>query len=153
MAQQINPAEDGVTHINVYSKGATELGRLLSNFAQTPFEHPIFGHFESMEGYWYYIRTGFQFGELKYMHGHAAKVHGKQEEVVPFPHFEAAILDGIRCKLRQNRGILKLLEDSTLPLTHYYWYGTVDNPKVIDQPQHQWQIDEIERIRAVMHAL
>lgn len=32
----INPLEDGITHINVYSKGATELGRLLTNFAHTP---------------------------------------------------------------------------------------------------------------------
>lgn len=30
----INPDEDGRTHINIYSKGGTELGRLLSNFAQ-----------------------------------------------------------------------------------------------------------------------
>lgn len=28
-----NPEEDGITHINIYSKGSTELGRLLSNFA------------------------------------------------------------------------------------------------------------------------
>jgi hypothetical protein len=45
----IKPSEDGVTHINVYSRGNTELGRLLSNFAHTPFSHPEFGEFASVE--------------------------------------------------------------------------------------------------------
>jgi len=33
----INPEEDGITHINIYSKGKTDLGRMLSNFAKLPF--------------------------------------------------------------------------------------------------------------------
>jgi hypothetical protein len=51
----IKPSEDGVTHINVYSRGNTELGRLLSNFAHTPFSHPEFGEFASVEGFWYWL--------------------------------------------------------------------------------------------------
>lgn len=34
----INPEEDGITHINIYSKGKTDLGRMLSNFAKFPIE-------------------------------------------------------------------------------------------------------------------
>ena len=37
------PKDDGVTHINIYSKGQTELGGLLSNFSRTPFVHPKYG--------------------------------------------------------------------------------------------------------------
>lgn len=148
----LDPSQDGVTHINVYSKGATELGRLLSNFAHTPFEHPIFGSFLSMEGYWYYVKTGFQYQELRHFHGAACKSYAKTLPAVEFAHFKEAILDGIRCKLKQNRNILQLLQESTLPLTHYYFYGTLSNPKVIDQPQHMWQIEEIERIRSLMQA-
>lgn len=159
----LDPSQDGVTHINVYSKGATELGRLLSNFAHTPFEHPIFGKFQSMEGYWYYIKTGFRFSQLRSVYGASAKVTGRElwdsleaeryeGKSTQFPHFNEAILDGIRCKLKQNRNILQLLQESTLPLTHYYFYGTRSNPKVIDQPQHMWQIEEIERIRSLMQA-
>lgn len=36
------PEMDGIDHINVYSKGKTELGKLLSNFARTPFENANF---------------------------------------------------------------------------------------------------------------
>lgn len=46
------PKNDGIDHINVYSGGATELGRLLTNFAHTPFENE-YGKFESVEGFWY----------------------------------------------------------------------------------------------------
>ena len=46
----INPQNDGVDHINIYSKGLTELGRFLSNF-----EHILIttedGDFNSIEGY------------------------------------------------------------------------------------------------------
>ena len=44
----IDPKLDGIEHINIYSKGKTELGRLLTNFAQTPFIHPEYGRFESV---------------------------------------------------------------------------------------------------------
>lgn len=37
---QYSPIDDGVTHINVYSKGRTKLGRDLSNFAAIGIIHP-----------------------------------------------------------------------------------------------------------------
>ena len=46
------PAEDGITHVNVYSRGLTTLGRWLSNFAHCPIETED-GPFASIEGYWY----------------------------------------------------------------------------------------------------
>lgn len=53
-----NPDEDGVTHINIYSKGKTELGRWLTNFSYSPFNHPEYGKFLSMEGFWCWVSTG-----------------------------------------------------------------------------------------------
>jgi hypothetical protein len=43
--------DDGITHINIYSKGKTELGRWLSNFTYHPIETED-GKFDSVEGYW-----------------------------------------------------------------------------------------------------
>lgn len=146
----INPAEDGVTHINIYSKGATELGRLLTNFAYTPFNHDIFGQFASVEGFWYFVKTGFKHDHLRDLHGVAAKKEGKQLEAAHFPYFQQAILSAIRCKMRQPK-LLQLLAESTLPFEHYY-YGTPDNAKVIELPQYQWIVDEFERIRSLLHA-
>jgi hypothetical protein len=33
--------QDGTTHINIYSKGKTELGRFLTNFAYIGIGYPI----------------------------------------------------------------------------------------------------------------
>ena len=46
--KQYLPIDEGVTHINIYSKSKLELGKLLSNFAKTPFTHPVYGEFASV---------------------------------------------------------------------------------------------------------
>lgn len=146
----MNPKDDGITHINIYSKGKTELGRLLSNFADTPFVHPRHGKFKSVEGFWYWLSTGMVHEQLRDLTGYEAKKYGKSM-VEDFgiknnPSFNDEILEAIRCKLRQNRSLLDMLKESTLPLEHYYCYGD----KVIELPQYRWIVDEIERIRQVM---
>ena len=145
----IDPKLDGIEHINIYSKGKTEIGRLLTNFAHTPFIHPEYGRFESVEGFWYWLRNGKQHEELRTMYGFKAKEYGKQFESIDCSTFQEDVKEVIRCKLRQNRKILQMLVDSILPLEHYYWYGDINNPKVYNLPQYKWIIDEIERIRVV----
>lgn len=50
----VDPNEDGVTHINIYSQGKTELGRMLSNFYKCRIDTKD-GVFNSVEGYWYWL--------------------------------------------------------------------------------------------------
>jgi len=47
---------DGVTHVNIYSKAKTELGRWLSNFAYAPIRITGHGRFASIEAYWYWLK-------------------------------------------------------------------------------------------------
>lgn len=142
-------SEDGTTHINVYSKGKTELGRLLTNFAETPFVHKDFGEFKTVEGLWYYLKTGKMYDELRIMNGKQAKSFGRKKlpkvkgEISE--EFKENILEGIRSKLRQNKKILKMLIESELPLSHYYVVGEMVKPL----PEYDWILDEIERIRDV----
>lgn len=145
----MNPKEDGVTHINIYSKGATELGKLLSNFSKTPFTHTEHGSFQSVEGYWYWLKSGMCEDKLRVLSGFKAKKFGKTLDIIPCEDFEKNIITSIQCKLRQNKYLLKLLIESTLPFEHYYWYGDIDNPKVTNLDKYKWQIDEISRIRKV----
>lgn len=143
------PDTDGIDHINIYSKGKTELGRLLTNFAHTPFVFPPYGEFASVEAFWYYAKTGFIHESLKPLYGYKAKEEGKKYEVVVCQNFEELILEAIRCKLRQNKHLRMLLTNSTLPLTHYYAYGQPSNWKIVDQSKYRWQLDEISRIRNI----
>lgn len=149
MSETWIPSEDGVTHINIYSKGATVLGRQLSNFALTPFIHTDYGKFASVEGLWYYVGTGCKHEVLRTLSGYKAKQVGKEFMKVDIEHFNEIILEGIRCKLRQYPSIRQLLTDSTLPFAHYYYYGVIGSANVIELPQYHWIVDEITRIRDV----
>jgi hypothetical protein len=141
-----DPEKDGVTHINVYSKGRTLLGQMLTNFARTPFKHPVHGHFASMEGYWYWIKSGGIHDHMKRLYGHSAKSAGIKLPIIHRTDFKELIIEGIRCKLLQNPDILAELKKNTLPLAHYYVYGTTTY-KVVEKPEQQWQLDAIEAVR------
>lgn len=148
------PKEDGVTHINVYSKGQTKLGRDLSNFAKTPFNFPPYGTFMSVEGFWYWLSTGQQYEELKEVYGWNAKQAGRELKTrhgaVAVSDFEETIKEALRCKLRQNKEIRLALKQSVLPLVHYYWYGERDYASVTLVPQYDWIVEEFERCRKLL---
>ncbi len=158
MAESVSylPINEGVDHINVYSKSRLQIGRELSNFHFAPFVHPKDGKFFSVEAYWYWLATGSKHTELTVLSDVTAKTEGKRYVAkygrVEVPDFNERVLEAIRCKLRQNRAILNRLTETTLPLTHYYYFGDINDPKIVRLPQHMWIIDELTRIRGLMRA-
>ncbi len=152
MSLKLSPFSEGIDHINVYSKSKTDLGRLLTNFAHTPFTHPKYGHFESIEGAWFYFLTGKRHEKLRKLHGSAAKMQGSnlvprewRSEMVYTEDFKQIINECTQCKFRQHTDILLKLISNDLPLEHYYIVGD----KVINKNKYQWVLDEIIRIRKV----
>lgn len=136
--------DDGKTHLNVYSRGATPLGKLLSNFAHTPFTLDDHGTFASVEGYWYWLSTKDE--RLRHLHGFAAKKLGREvrTQVAYDPTFKTKINKAIRAKLDQHPPIVALLRQSTLPFVHYY----VTKGKVQDRTEEsQWMLDIYEEYR------
>lgn len=119
-----NIGEDGVTHINVYSRGKTLTGRFLSNWARSRFALLDHGTFDSVEGYWYWLGTRDE--RLRSMHGYAAKQLGKSLErthVLDEHEFRARICAAIDAKLAQRPDMCARIAETTLPYTHYYEYG------------------------------
>lgn len=144
------PINDGIDHINIYSKGKTHLGRMLTNFARTPFVLDGYGRFESVEGLWYYAKTGFQHEHLRELYGAKAKSEGKKCGKVEFGGFNELISLGIKAKLRQHPDILvELIDSGEKPLTHYYYYGDESNPKVYRPDQYDWITDIFRDVRSV----
>jgi len=147
MVKMIDPNEDGITHINVYSKGRTIIGRLLSNFAHTPFTHPKYGRFHSVEGFIYWMGSGDE--ALRLMYGPQAKEYGRKaaenKKRLPVWEFKQAIIEALRCKIEQNIKVRFYLrsERADLPFVHYYVYGN----KVITVPQWDWVIEELDKLR------
>lgn len=141
----IDPEKDGIDHINIYSKGKTELGRFLTNFAHTPFEHPIDGKFESIEGYWYWLTC--QNDALRKVYGFQAKKLGRDlggKDWVEDPMFEYKIKTAILAKLDANPDIVLDLIDSDLPFKHYYVFGG----KVVEPKEGKWILEFFERLRS-----
>jgi hypothetical protein len=153
----INPADDGITHINVYTKGNTELGRLLSNMAHTPFTYKdrygtIF-QLLNVEQYWYYrklspLTTDSRLQRLFSLNGFAAKKLGQEiqkslnlraVDSESIECFRYDILHCIQSKIFQNKRLLTLLLNNTLPFKHYYVY----NGRVTNLPEYDWLLDGI----------
>lgn len=154
------PDQDGITHINVYTKSNTEIGKLLSNLSDSPINHPKYGYFFCLESLWYWLILGKNDHQLKDMNGYEAKKFGQakitnKEEydfITESKSFRAEFKDGIRAKLLSNTKTLQLLVDTkNLPITHYYFYtpkdGDLSRAKVIYKDNHQWQMDIISEIR------
>lgn len=142
-----DPNEDGITHINCYSKGQTELGRLLSNFACTPFECPD-GAFMSIEGYWYWLGCEGhpRREELRGLCGFKAKQLGRELRAPDYQEteeFKEKIWFAVRCKISRSGRLRSLLMESTLPLVHYYVYGG----KVHHDPRSDWLWQRIQARR------
>ena len=141
------PKLDGITHINIYSKAKTQLGRMLSNFANTPFTHPVYGAFASIEGYWYWLSTGKTHDNLKNLCGLEAKHTGRKYKRVHYAEFESDVIEGLKCKLHQHPEIMKMFLESHLPFSHYYYYGEETNPIVVENNKVTWIVNWFENYR------
>lgn len=135
---------DGIAHLNVYSKGLTELGRFLSNFADAPFVHPEDGSFRSIEGYWYWLSS--KDDHLRKLSGFAAKAYGRSIRASDWRSddlFKRKIIAAIKAKLETYPDMFALLKSCKLPLKHYY----VFNGKIVEPSDGKWIIDAINDFR------
>lgn len=70
------------------------------------------------------------------------------DDWVDFPEdvFRGTIIEAIRIKITSYTYLQRGLLNTSVPLTHYYYYGEPDNAKVVDAG-HEWVIEGIESIR------
>ena len=139
----LNPLEDGVTHINIYSRGKTPLGRWLSNFAESPFTHPVHGNFMSVEGFWYWLGTRNE--ALRNLYGFEAKKIGRNSPTIiqlDEQVFKEEIAIACWAKLWSNYGKVFILAGSVLPFEHYYVFG-----KTVKDAGFKWLLGMWEQFR------
>jgi len=98
-------------------------------------------YFNSVEGYWYFIKTGDI--RLQNLVGYKAKELGKSlpllETQLLLTDFEAKIKEALDLKLKADPVWLYELAKSSLPLVHYYEYGG----KRVDAG-YEWIIEHLE---------
>lgn len=143
--------KDGIDHINIHSVGKTELGRLLSHFAHTPFTHPYFGPFYSMEGFWYFARCGFNekiANRMRYLSGFRAKQAGRDLPQKRFDEFQQDIIAANYQKIILHDNIRELMIKSTLPFDHYYTFGV--QGRHVTPKGAEWLVQGFEEIRTAL---
>ncbi len=147
--EEIKNADDGKTFINIYSKGLTTLGRALSHFTESQFEHPTFGSFNCMEGYWHYVGGDVKDERLHTAPGYLAKRIGSTIKKSYNPRFQELIMEGNRLKIESNPWLLKMFIESSLPFKHYYFAdnGWITIPKASD-----WLCEGFETLRMELRA-
>ena len=148
-SRKFTEANDGITHINVYSRGKTELGKLLSNFSHTPFKLDKFGEFASVEAFWYWYFSDTNNNDIRKLHGTQAKflgqrlMEGKKPEILEID--EQVIIAAIYTKLDQNPYIIDMLVQNDLPLAHYYVNS--ETGAITYKDEYIWITEAIERYR------
>lgn len=149
------PMNDGVDHINIYTKANTALGKWMSNLSFSPFTHPDFGSFLCVEGAWHWFFTGCQYNEFRFKSGFEARKLAdlyKKDKVNldrELTAFEKMIIQQfIHTKFETYSSKLEEFKQSELPFAHYYYYGDKLKPKVHYLPQYDWLVKFFERYRA-----
>lgn len=165
----IDSKDDGVTHINIYTGGKTELGRFLSNFTQWS-QVTNHGIFNSLEGYYHYLKlmravqesdiSGIlradlicEIDRLKSMFGKQAQDHGRtlRQRLVteriwindrPNEFFHECFRKAVITKIESSHFKTEFYE-TTLPFTHYY----LINGTVIYKPHFSWLEELVNKIR------
>ena len=138
---------DGVDHINIWVYAETELGRGLAQFAYSPFVHPHYGPFNSMEGFYHYVGTTDERpvrDKLRSLSGMKAKEYAKKLTRGNYKEFLQVVFNANFYKIEQNETLKKLIIESTLPFEQYYLFGpgTQIFPK-----QHERVAKDFEKIR------
>ena len=150
---KINPNNDGVDHINVYSNGKTELGRMFSNFYRFPIMTKD-GYFNSVESYWFWLGISSEYqnrDQLRNLSGYEAKKFGTQlREFYPAkdPDFEDKIIRAIWYKVKRNAFMFKE-EYRELPLAHYY---VLQNGKIMNvYGKYTFMMEAEERMKKYIY--
>jgi hypothetical protein len=132
----VNKEDDSISHVNIYSRGKTPLGQVLSNFAHTPITVGD-DTFESVESWWYWTKMNKindsslvpifddqQLSTVKTLVGNDAKTYFRNQYTVKdttqFNPTKEELKQIYLIKLEQHPRIIPMLLNNTLPFAHYY---------------------------------
>lgn len=152
-----HPINDGLEHINIYSKGRTELGRILSNFYEEEFDTVNGdGKFMSIEGYYHWLGLDENCPNkdiLRTLSGYKAREIGKNlkrtfgtAKKYTLEEFHHIICNEVRRKFYRHQNLL--VDDLSLWNAKFCHYIILNNGEIKDlTEQYQWFVDCITETR------
>jgi hypothetical protein len=149
--------DDGVKHINIYSKAKTSLGKQLTNMFHYNFRYDNID-FISVEQAWHFykftetpelanqiLQLTNSFDCLKFARANKTP---ESTKAVLSVGFKLIINDVIHTRIGADQDLKNLLRNSWLPFEHYYAYGD----KIHDQrDKYDWLINIFESYRTELH--
>lgn len=142
---------DGQDHINIHPRAVSILGKMLSFWRHTPFVHPAYGPFHSIEGFSHYFRTGCVNDELRYVSGFKAKQLGVSygsSRNISNAEYKLELAYACYEKIRQNPEILKQLVSSELPFDSYYLFSTTPGGSIVVEAKDvDWIVSTFTELR------
>jgi len=153
---KFDPNLDGITHINIYSKGRMPLGRHMSNFTHQTFE--MEGKiFHSVEAYWYWLLLSDHPDKdsLCELYGFKAKQEGRKliakdwPDRKDIPEFRTKIATAIIKRVKKDKWLRDELTNSTLPFVHYYDY----QGKIVEPNDNVGICSIWESVRRYLHTI
>jgi hypothetical protein len=151
----IKISDDGVTHINIYSRGQLLIGQQLSNFSYHPFILPEHGNFNSVEGFWYWLTR--RDDRLRHLYGADAKKLGR---ALPIKHryengdyleFQNEIRQALDAKLRTHIDLRREFAKTRLPFVHYYVERRDNELKMSMSEQSIFLMEHYEQRRQLLN--
>lgn len=147
---KVSPETDGYDHLRIHPRAATMLGRALWHGAHSEFVHPEHGVFQSLEGYWQWLRTGMRHDSLRNQYGQKAFSMGCRYETVPNKQFRAHVCDAIHARIQQTPRVVALMLLSDVPLLQYN-DDSYQGDYVVTH-QWDWCLQALEHARDLLHA-
>ena len=121
---------DGEHHININDKAATTLGKALCHTSNLDFIHSVYGKFNSMEGFWFYIRSQSGDDSLRKLNAIAANKFGKNLAIKQVKDFRLIIAEANWQKIKAYPLLKEELKALTLPLDSYYVHNQEYNIRI-----------------------
>ena len=151
----ISSKEDGITHICISPKAATELGRKLYIGAAMNINHPELGNFKSIIAYWLWLSNN-KLDLLREIHHEsliASSWVGLSTDIVYRTH----VKDFMQYVFINDTGIFNMLRFSTLPFVSYeiVKFKTQDHIEEHIYPlsSREWYDMAVEDIRKLIRGM
>ena len=142
--------QDGHGHINIWQFGETTLGVAMSHYSRLAINHPNYGKFASVDGFWQWVISCENDDHLRTATGKLLRTLARKITHRRIPNLRMIIMEACWFKVQQHSDLAKAIKTSTLPFDCYY--HEAKNKQLRIRPYYAiWMIYGFEEIRKALN--
>ncbi|HXQ34093.1 MAG TPA: hypothetical protein VN843_08780, partial [Anaerolineales bacterium] len=140
---------DGIDHINIHYFGQTELGQMLDFSYKLTFYHDVFYNFNTISGFWAYIRSEERPDQLRDLVGRPLQELTRKVTNRKVKHLRAIIMDTAYQRIKGNTKLAQMFFENERP---FDMYKVMDSGVPIRLAHHDWSVGGYTEIQRAMHS-